>query len=1107
MPRSNFRKARFAIKFAAGTLAAAFGLTVLIGLMAEFFRPDLTRQIERPSEHAANAARQARDPRLTPDHPPVIVREVDYTAGAKGDWWPRGEAPILADLVQEGVLPPVAERTGPEPVVMAGMEKEIGRYGGTWHRLATNPEDIEGVIATRMSYASLVRWSPDGYPIVPHLAKSWSASPDQRVWTFTLRQGLRWSDGAPFTTADILFWWNYEALYFQSSGNGLTSYAFMQNAGKLGRIEAVDELTVRFVFEDPYSLFLEKLASSPECFRPEHYLKKYHPQIGDPAVIADIMQRLNLPSADAVYFRLINRRNPEHPRMWPWIYAEYRSSAPQGFVRNPYYYAVDPQGNQLPYLDRVLFDIKNPGMLTAAAASGEISMQDRHINFEDYTLLASEGPRRGYTLRHWINATRSMAMVSPNLNRIVKPNEPETKWKHQLLNETTFRQALSLAINRREIIDAVYNGVGEPAQNSPGPESAYGNARHYHSFIEYDPGRAGRMFDALGLDKRDDEGYRTYPDGTRMTWFLNLAESFPPDTAQMIAVQWSEAGIRTLVQIHPRTLWQVEQAALEHDFTFWPGLEEFMPMLDPRTFVAVSSSSFFAPAWGRWYWFGGLQDSEASKQPGVYGPPPGHPARRAMELYDLAQIAPTAAASITYFDEIMEIAADNIWNISIATPPPQLVEVKDGFRNVPDGILFGYYFMTPGNTGMETYFWDEANDSPASIARIKDSLAHPSSLPNVGPETATGTASGGGRLFAWALWILGGLGFVALAVRHPFIWRRVLILMPTLFVISIIVFTIVQLPPGDFIASKTAELSLNGDPNAASQLEDIRQNFHLDEPVWRQYTRWMGFNWFVTFDRTDTGVLQGNLGRSMENNLPVNEILGDRILLTFIISIFTILFTWVVALPIGIYSAVRPYSLSDYLLTLVGFVGMSVPPFLFAIVLMYLSSEYFGINVSGLFSVRYAADPVWSWGKIVDLLQHVWVAVVVLGTGSTAVMIRVMRANLLDELKKPYVVAARAKGVRPFKLLMKYPVRMALNPFASGLASLFPQLVSGGAIVALVLSLPTIGPVLLQALLNEDTYFAASMLMILSVLGAIGTLVSDLVLLWLDPRIRLGGAK
>ena len=346
---------------------------------------------------------------------------------------------------------------------------------------------------------------------------------------------------------------------------------------------------------------------------------------------------------------------------------------------------------------------------------------------------------------------------------------------------------------------------------------------------------------------------------------------------------------------------------------------------------------------------------------------------------------------------------------------------------------------------------------------------------------------------------------VLLAVRYPFVGRRLVTLVPTLLFISVIVFTIVQLPPGDFITAKTMEITLSGEPNAEAQLANLRETFRFDEPAWKQYAHWMGFPWFVSFDPADTGLLQGNLGRSMESNLPVNEILGDRIALTFVISLLTILFTWLIALPIGIYSAVRPYTWGDYVLTLIGFCGMSVPPFLFALVLMYLSGEYFGLSVSGLFSLRYAADPAWSWGKVVDLLQHVWVAVLVLGVGSTAVMIRVMRANLLDELKKPYVVAARAKGVRPLRLLLKYPVRIALNPFVSGLAVLFPQLISGGAIVALVLSLPTVGPMLLLSLMNEDTYFAASMLMVLSVLGALGTLLSDLLLVWLDPRIRYGG--
>ena len=269
----------------------------------------------------------------------------------------------------------------------------------------------------------------------------------------------------------------------------------------------------------------------------------------------------------------------------------------------------------------------------------------------------------------------------------------------------------------------------------------------------------------------------------------------------------------------------------------------------------------------------------------------------------------------------------------------------------------------------------------------------------------------------------------------------------------------------------------------------------------------MGFRWFGTFKAEDQGLLQGNLGRSMETLRTVNDTVGDRVLLTFLISLGTIGFTWVLALPIGIYSAVRQYSPGDYVLTFVGFIGMCVPNFLLAIVLMFLSSRYLGLNVSGLFSPTYSATPEWSWGKGMDLLKHVWLPVVVIAAGGTAGMIRVMRGNLLDELRKPYVTTAMAKGVQPFRLLMKYPVRLALNPFISGIGGIFPALISGGALVAIVLSLPMIGPLLLDALMAQDIYLAGSMLMILSILGVLGTLVSDLLLLWLDPRIRMGGGS
>ncbi|MDB6092771.1 MAG: hypothetical protein JWM32_333 [Verrucomicrobia bacterium] len=1103
------RRLIFTVKFLLGFTAAALALTGFIYATASFFRPNLAQRPTMPSAAAAAAAREMRDVRLDPVHPTIVRTGINYAEGPAAAWWPKAESPILADLVREGKLPPVADRTGPEPLVLEGVEGQ-GKYGGTWYRLAINPEDVEGILHTRLSYVSLVRWSPQGYPIVPHLAKSWTVSPDQKTWTFTLRRGLRWSDGHPFTAADIMFWWKYEVLYFGGGtiSSGGSDFSFMRHAGKLGRIEQLDPLTLRFTFEDPNGMFLERLAGAVDYFRPAHYLAKFHPGLGDPKFLNQMMQEMNLPSPLAVYIRIKHRLNPEYPRMWPWIYCDYRASAPQALVRNPYYYAVDPAGRQLPYLDRIVIGVRDKSLISAAAAGGEVSFQERHIDFEDYTLLTNEAPRQGYRVLHWYNATRSSAQISPNLNRAIDPAHPETRWKHELLNEKRFRQALSLGINRREILDAIYNGVGEPAQNSPGPASPYGNARHFSSNTAFDPARASALLDELALAHRDHEGFRTFPDGSRMNWFLNVATSFPPDAAQMVASQWERLGVRTTVQIHIRTLWQVEQAALEHDLTFWPGLEEFMPMLDPRYYVPTNGSSFFAPTWGRWYLQGGTKGDPSANAPGLSGPPPNHPARRAMELYDLAQIAPNAAERIARFSEILDIAADNVWSINIGTPPPALAVVKDGFRNVPAHALSGYYFMTPANLGPETFYWDTPNDPPSTVAQIRESIAHPSLLPLSTDGRASNGANPPGR--PWLAWTLGvtalvGLAFVA--ARHPFVWRRLVMLVPTLLIISVIVFTIVQLPPGDFISSKTIEIAMSGEPNADAQLANLRETFRFDEPAWKQYAHWMGFPWFLSFDSADRGLLQGNLGRSMESNLPVNEILGDRLMLTFVISLLTIVFTWLIAIPIGIYSAVRPYTAGDYVLTLFGFFGMSVPPFLFALVLMYLSGEYFGVSVSGLFSLRYAADPSWSWGKIIDFFQHVWVAVVVLGVGSTAVMIRVMRANLLDELKKPYVVAARAKGVRPLKLLLKYPVRIALNPFVSGLAVLFPQLVSGGAIVALVLSLPTIGPMLMLALLNEDTYFAASMLMVLSVLGAVGTLLSDLLLIWLDPRIRYGGGK
>src|SRR5208283_3791130 len=327
-----------------------------------------------------------------------------------------------------------------------------------------------------------------------------------------------------------------------------------------------------------------------------------------------------------------------------------------------------------------------------------------------------------------------------------------------------------------------------------------------------------------------------------------------------------------------------------------------------------------------------------------------------------------------------------------------------------------------------------------------------------------------------------------------YIIRRLLIMIPTLVAISIISFTIIQLPPGDFLTTYVAERNARGETVDPTEVESLRQRFGLDQPMYIQYLRWA---W---------NFLHGDLGHSFEWNRPVSSLIAERIPLTIVISFSTLLFTWLVSVPIGIYSAVRQYSWVDYLLTFIGFIGLATPSFLFALVLLWFSYAYLGMSIGGLFSPEYLEAP-WSWAKILDFLKHLWIPVIIVGTAHTAKFIRIIRGNLLDELKKPYVTAARAKGLSEARLILKYPVRVAINPLVSTIGWTLPELISGIAITAVVLNLPTSGPLLLSALLSQDMQLAGGFIMLLSFLTVIGTLISDILLAWVDPRIRFGARE
>ncbi|WP_342361869.1 ABC transporter permease [Terrarubrum flagellatum] len=323
-----------------------------------------------------------------------------------------------------------------------------------------------------------------------------------------------------------------------------------------------------------------------------------------------------------------------------------------------------------------------------------------------------------------------------------------------------------------------------------------------------------------------------------------------------------------------------------------------------------------------------------------------------------------------------------------------------------------------------------------------------------------------------------------------FLARRLLYTICTLAVVSIVAFLIIQLPPGDFLTSLAGKMAEQGGDMDSASLAGLKQRYGLDQPWHVQYWRWISGI-----------VLRGDFGQSFEWNKPVSELMWDRMGLTALLSFVTLMVTWALALPIGIYSAVRRYSGLDYLITFLGFIGLSAPSFLLSLAAMYALSRFAGLSVGGLFSPAYVNAP-WSWAKTVDLLAHLWLPVLILSTSSAAALIRVLRANLIDELHKAYVQTARANGLGEKELLFKYPVRVALNPFVSTIGWVLPQLFSGAVIVSVVLSLPTAGPLLLQALLAQDMYLAGSFILVLSALTILGTLLSDLLLAWLDPRVR-----
>ena len=599
------------------------------------------------------------------------------------------QAPSLDDQVTKRKLPSVDLRLPKNPLVISPAH-QMGPYGGTWTRYGTSPSDI-GIFHHRLAYDGLVRWDPMGQKILPNLATSWEIEDNGRIYTFYLRQGVRWSDGHPFTADDIIFW--YTDVLQNADLTPVVPIEFKKN-GKIVKVTKLDDYTIRFTFSAPSGLFLKRLASNLSydlVHYPLHYLKKFHPNY---QITEEIENQIHENGKDFWYQVFQDKhdyRNVECPRLWAWTVNKPPPARPAEFIRNPYYWKVDPDGRQLPYIDRITFDIYDLETINIKAINGEIGMQGRHLTFQNYPIFMANQERGGYKLRHWIDGGDGTTAIVFNLNH----KDPILR---SIFNKRDFRIAMSIAIDRDAIREAAFLGIGESRQISPPPISLYHVPEHAYAYLKFDPSKANRLLDKLGLTQRDQRGIRLRSDGQPIA--INIETSSTMLGAgkmfEMIAADWKSVGIDAKVKTQARQLYAQRRNALLCDVLVWGGAGEIIPTLDPRWFLPYSASSFHGLDFARWYRSGG----EKGTQP---------PAEmlRALNLFSEIENTIDEQEQIRLFKKIIDINFENLWVIGTVGGIPQLFIVNDNFRNVPEVAVGCWPLRTPGATAPESYAIDE----------------------------------------------------------------------------------------------------------------------------------------------------------------------------------------------------------------------------------------------------------------------------------------------------------------------------------------------------------------------------------------------------------------
>jgi len=600
------------------------------------------------------------------------------------------EAPMLAELVKAGKLPPVDERLPQEPMVLQPLE-EIGTYGGSW-RLGMLGTADTAMFTRTIGYEGLMRFAPEMENVIPNVAKAVDVSADGRTFTFSLRKGMKWSDGAPFTADDILFWYEDIALSKELTPNFPKPYT---SAGKPCKVAKVDETTVSFSFDEPHGLFLMYLATSDQAeatLRPKHYLEQFHPA----HVAADELDKKVKAAGFQNWWELFGDRNDlwsneERPRLHPWALRVPLGTAPTVIAdRNPYYWKVDTAGNQLPYLDTVLLRVHvDRQTILMDAVSGEIDMQQRHVGvYSDYPLLSQNAQAGNYRF-FWLTPDK---MCSSTLKFNMTHPDPV---KREIYSTKDFRIALSYAINRQEIIETVYRGSSEPRQVAPWPSSGIVHERLATQYLEYDPAKANVMLDGV-FPKKDAEGYRLGPDGKRIFITVEIVDSYTDiiDSAEMIKKYWADVGIEIAVKPEDRSLWTQRRDGNE-----W---EAQSTQFSASGFFPLTQSNLWWPQnwefpgveWTRWYLTGGKS-----------GELPPESIQKQIEMYNEMLVTTDPAKQKALFMQILDIAADEFFCIGVTTMPQDFGIAKNDLRNVAMESFSAWPYPDPAPTNPCTFFW------------------------------------------------------------------------------------------------------------------------------------------------------------------------------------------------------------------------------------------------------------------------------------------------------------------------------------------------------------------------------------------------------------------